>query len=336
MWAYTTAGDGVARLTPRQLPRPRPGPHQLLVRMRAASLNYRDLLVINGVEHWRPSCDIVPVSDGVGTVVATGEDTTRFDVGARVSAMFLPHWHSGPLTRDNNGPAVGGPDRAGVLAEYIVVDEEAAATPPARLSDAEAACLPIAALTAWHALVVRNQVARGDTVLIHGSGGVALFALQFAVALGARVAITSSSDAKLARAASLGAELGVNYRTDPDIVPPVLRWTSGDGVDHVIETVGGENLNASLRSVRIGGTIAFIGLIAGLTASVNVYEFVGKNVSIFGVETGSREMYKAMATFIDNNGVRPVIEETYNLQCLPSAFARLQQGAFGKIVVTFP
>ena len=340
MWAYTTVGDGLAKLTPRQLPRPRPGPRQLLVHMRAASLNYRDLLVINGVERWGPRRDIVPVSDGVGIVVATGRGTTRFAVGERVSAMFLPHWHNGALARDNNSPAVGGPDQPGVLSEYIVVDEMSAAAPPASFSDAEAATLPIAALTAWHAVAVRSQVARGDTVLIHGTGGVALFALQLAVALGARVAITSSSDAKLARAVTLGAEIGVNSRTGGDIVPAILRWTGENGVDHVIETVGGENLNVSLRSVRIGGTIAFVGLIAGLAARVNVYEFVGKNVSLFGIETGSRQMYEDLVSFIDapgvHLGVHPVIDETYELDSVSSAFARLQEGAFGKVVVTFP
>jgi NADPH:quinone reductase-like Zn-dependent oxidoreductase len=228
---------------------------------------------------------VVPVSDAVGVVVAVGPEVTRFAVGDRVSPIFLPKWHTGPLTRQVYVSPVGGPVNRGMLAEYVVIDEQEVAPPPRSLSDAQAATLPIAAVTAWHAIARRSQVRHGDTVLIHGTGGVALFALQFAVALGAGVVITSSSDDKLIKARALGAQRTINYRNDTDVAAGVLRWTGGVGVDHVIETIGGENLNQSLRAVAIGGSISFIGLIAGKSAHINTYDFVSKNVNIFGIET---------------------------------------------------
>lgn len=334
MNAWTTRGDGINNLRHVQVPIPIPRRDQLLVKMTAFSLNYRDLLVVGGVDGWKPPTDVVPMSDGVGVVVATGQDVTRFAIGDRVSAMFLPKWHCGPLTRDVYVSPIGGPVNRGMLADYVAIDEDDAAHRPATLNDAQAATLPVAALTAWHAIEGRSGVRAGDTVLIHGTGGVALFALQFAAALGARVAITSSSDDKLDKARALGAADTINYRTYPDLAARVLDWTKADGVDHVIETIGGDNLNHSLRAVKIGGTISFIGLIAGKTANINTYEFVTKNVTLHGIETGSRTMYDEMAHFIDRHAIQPVIDSTYPLDRIRDALEHLQGGGhFGKIVI---
>jgi NADPH:quinone reductase-like Zn-dependent oxidoreductase len=302
--------------------------------MVAWSLNYRDLLVIGGVEGWKPSADVVPVSDGVGIVVAAGPEVTRLERGDRISANFLPQWRVGPLTRHDYTRPVGGPVNRGMLADYVLVDQEEAALTPASLTDAQAATLPVAAVTAWHAIARRSRVQTGDTVLVHGTGGVALFALQFATALGARVAITSSSDTKLARARDLGAAETINYRTHRDLAQRVLEWSGPDGVDHVIETIGGDNLNLSLEAVKVGGTISFIGLIAGQSANVNTYHFVTKNVTIHGIETGSREMYEELASFIDAHGVQPIIDSTLPVEQVVDALAHLRSGGhFGKIVL---
>ena len=336
MFAWLTDGHGTDTLRRTAVAVPSPGEHEVLLRMRAWSLNYRDLLVINGEDGWSPPSPVVPLSDGVGVVVARGDGVTRFDLGDRVSPMFLPHWQNGELSDEKYVMPVGGPVNRGLLAEYVVVQEDEGAEPPRTLTTAEAATLPVAALTAWHAVVVRGQVEAGQTVLVHGTGGVALHAIQLATALGARVAVTSSSEEKLARARALGAEHIIDYRRD-DVAQSVLDWTDGRGVDHVVETVGGENLNVSLRSVRVGGSISFIGLIAGLSASINTYDFVTRNVTIHGVETGSREMYEQLTAFVDKHGIRPVVDSVSSATSeteVAKALHRLESGgAFGKLVL---
>jgi NADPH:quinone reductase-like Zn-dependent oxidoreductase len=306
----------------------------MLVKITAVSLNYRDLMVINGVDGWKPAGRTVPISDAVGSVVRVGEEVVRFAPGDRVSAVFLPKWRSGELTRDTYVAPTGGPVNRGMLAEYVVIDQDEAVRSPGSLDDAHAATLPIAALTAWHAVVRRSQVQPGETVLIHGTGGVALFALQLVLALGGIPIITSSSDRKLDRVRSLGPVETINYRRTPDIATQVVELTAGEGADHVVETIGGENLNQSLRAVKIGGTISFVGLIAGLAANVNTYEFVTKNVTIHGIETGSREMLEQLIQFIDARGIVPVLDSTYTVDQVGEALHHLQRGKhFGKIVV---
>jgi NADPH:quinone reductase-like Zn-dependent oxidoreductase len=248
--------------------------------------------------------------------------------------MFLPHWRSGPLTAEVYHSPTGGPVTPGLLAEYVARHEDTVEAVPQTLDQAQSATLPIAALTAWHAVAVRCRVGPGDRVLVHGTGGVALFALQFAMALGAQVAITTSRDEKAVQARQLGAALTIDYRRTADVAQEVLGWTDGRGVDHVIETVGGENLNQSLRSVRISGSIAFIGLIGGTSAPINTYEFVTKNVTLHGIETGSAEMYRDMRRFIDDTLLTPVIDSVLPLTEIQSALRRLASGQhFGKIVL---
>lgn len=305
--------------------------------MSAAALNFRDLLVVKGQGGWKPPEDRIPVSDGVGVVEAAGAEVTRFRPGDRVAGIFLPRWLEGELTAEANVLPLGGAAADGVLAEYRVFDEQTAVAVPAHLTDAEAATLPVAGLTAWHAVRYRSDVQPGDLVLIQGTGGVSLFALQFVHALGGRTIVLSSSDAKLARARELGATDVLNYSRIPEWDGEVLARTNGRGVDHVIEVVGGENLNRSLRAVRVSGTISFIGLLAGMAAAIETFQFVARNVRLHGIETGSRAMFEDMNRFIERHALRPVVDEVFPLDRFPEALRRVESGGhFGKIVVTFP
>jgi NADPH:quinone reductase-like Zn-dependent oxidoreductase len=336
MKVYTTLGDGIDRLKLNELPVPEIKPGEVLVKMTAVSLNYRDLLVIKGVENWKPPAPRIPISDGVGEIVALGEGVSRFRAGDRVAGIFLPKWLDGELTKEKYVLPLGGAATDGVLAEYVSFDEQAVVKIPDNLSGAEAATLPVAALTAWHAVARRSRVQPGETVLIQGTGGVALFATQFVHAIGGLPLVISSSDEKLEKAKKLGASSTVNYKRFPDWEEQILESTNGEGVDHVIETVGGENLNRSLNAVKLSGTISFIGLIAGLSAPINTYQFVTKNVRLHGIETGSREMFEEMNRFIEAKQLNPVIDKTFALSEIREALKYLESGRhFGKIVISF-
>ncbi|MFG2577605.1 NAD(P)-dependent alcohol dehydrogenase [Streptomyces sp. NPDC048481] len=337
MTAWTTRGDGIDRLSAVRVPVPEPGPTEVLVKMAAVSLNYRDLLVVGGVDHWSPDRDVVPVSDGVGSVAAVGSAVTRWQPGDRVSAGFLPRWRSGPLTEDTYVSPVGGPVNRGMLAEYVLVEQDEAVRTAQSLDDVHAATLPVAGVTAWHAVGRRSRVRPGETVLVHGTGGVALFAAQLTLALGATPVVTSGSDEKLDRLRALGVDRTVNYRRTEDLAAEVLRMTGGEGVDHVVETVGGDNLNRSLEAVKVGGSISFIGLIAGREANIDVYRFVTRNVTVHGIETGSLEMLEELAAFVDEHGITPVIDSVHPAERVQDALRHLEGGGhFGKIVVTLP
>jgi len=336
MKAYTTRGDGIDALELQDRPLPVAGPGEVVVRMRAASLNFRDLLVIGGAEGWKPRVPRVPFSDGVGEIVALGEGVTRWTPGERVAGLFLPEWIDGELTEEKYVKALGGPAADGVLAEYVTFPEPSVVAVPAHLSDEQAATLPVAALTAWHAVARRSRVHAGDHVLIQGTGGVSIFATQFVAALDGRPIVLSSSDAKLERARQLGAVATINYRQSPAWEREVLELTDGRGVDHVIEVVGGENLNRSLRAVKVSGTISFIGLIAGLAARIDTYRFVTRNVQIHGIETGSREMFEEMNAFIEARGLEPVVHEVFAFGQVRECLRRLEGAShFGKLVVRY-
>ena len=336
MKAFTTMGDGIEALRLVEKPVPEPKEGEVLVRMTAAALNFRDLLVIKGAGNWKPSEPRIPVSDGVGEVVALGAGVTRWKEGDRVAGIFLPRWLGGELTAEKYVSPLGGASADGVLAEYVVFREESLVKIPCSLMDEEAATLPVAAVTAWHAVGRRARVKAGETVLIQGTGGVSLFALQFASALGAKPIVTSSSDEKLEKAKGLGAFATVNYKTFPNWEEKILEITDGEGVDHVIEVVGGENLNRSLESVKIGGTISFIGLIAGLSAPIDTYRFVMKNVTIHGIETGSREIFEEMNALFEKHDIRPVIDRVFAVSQVREALRYLESGShFGKVVLSF-
>lgn len=324
---------GLDALTLVERPVPQPGPGQVLVRMLAVSLNYRDLLVLRGV--WRPTGPRIPLSDGVGEVVAVGEGVTRVRVGDRVAGTFLPGWIDGELSPEKlQAPSLGGVGADGTLAELVVFGAEEVVRVPEHLTDEEAATLPLAGVTAWHAVIRRSGVKAGETVLVQGTGGVSLFALQFARMRGARVIATSSSNEKLRRARELGAEHGINYKESPAWDERALEITEGRGVDHVIEVVGAENLTRSLNAVRMSGSISVIGLLGGSNARIETFGFVEKNVRLHGIYIGSREMFEEMNQAIVEHALKPVVDRVFGFDEAGEALRYLEAGShFGKVCI---
>jgi NADPH:quinone reductase-like Zn-dependent oxidoreductase len=322
---------GIENLKIAERPPPRPGPGQVLLKMRAWSLNYRDLMLVKGAYNPRLKLPVVPLSDGVGEVVEVGADVVRVTIGDRVAGAFMPGWTGGMLTDAKAKTALGG-GGTGMLAEYVVLPEAGVVLVPAHLSDEEAATLPCAAVTAWHALVASGAVTAGLTVLTQGTGGVSLFALQFARLLGARVIATSSSDDKLKRVLAMGASDGINYKT-------TLEWgkkvseLSGGGVDHVVEVGGAGTLGESLKAVRTGATISLIGVLSG-AGTFSPIPILMKNVRVQGIFVGSREMFEAMNRAIALHKLRPVVDRAFPFAEAPAAWRHVESGAhFGKVVV---
>ncbi|MGO9470694.1 MAG: zinc-dependent alcohol dehydrogenase family protein [Isosphaeraceae bacterium] len=314
------------------LPSPIPGPGEVLIRTRAVSLNFRDLLLCKGHYNPRLRMPVIPVSDGAGEVVATGAGATRFRPGERVAVSFMPRWIDGLLDETKARSALGG-ESDGMLAEECVVNEGGLVAIPGHLSYEEAAALPCAGVTAWNAVVVSGAVKPGDTVLVQGTGGVSIFALQFARLAGARVIATSSQDTKLQRALQLGASDGINYKTTPDWGKKVRELTAGLGVDHIIEVGGAGTLAASLRAVRLGGHIALIGVLSG-AGEVNPMPILMKGVRVHGIFVGSRAMFEAMNRAIEVNQLRPVIDRVFAFDQAQEALKHLESGAhFGKVVI---
>jgi NADPH:quinone reductase-like Zn-dependent oxidoreductase len=324
-------GFGIDNLCCEEVPEPKPGPGEILVKMRAWSLNYRDLLVVRGVYAPKLNLPFQILSDGVGEVIETGPGVSRIKTGQRVAGAFMQKWIEGNLDEAKAKSALGG-NIAGIAADYIVLDAEGAVPVPRQLTDEEATTLPCAAVTAWNALVTSGHLAAGETVLVQGTGGVSLFALQFACMLGARVIVTSSSDSKLERALNLGASDGINYRTTLEWGAATRNLTDGRGVDHVVEVGGAGTLPNSLHAVRFGGTISLIGVLTG--GEVNPIPILMKGVTVNGIFVGSREMLEAMNQAIDLNGLRPVIDRVFPFGELPQALRHMESGShFGKIVV---
>ena len=325
-------GFGLENLRLADRPDPQPGPGEVLVRVRAVALNYRDLLIVRGLYNPKLPMPRVLASDGAGEVVAVGPGVTRFRQGDRVAACFMQGWLGGELDEPASRTALGG-DIDGMLAEQVVFHEQGWVKLPEHLSFEEGATLPCAAVTAWHA-VVECGIDPGDTVLTQGTGGVSLFAVQFARAAGARVLITSSSDEKLKRARELGAHEGINYRTTPDWDKRVRELTNRRGVDQVVELGGANTLPQSLRAVRTGGRINLIGVLAGADGQFNPLPILMKGVRMQGIYVGSRAMFEAMNRAISLHGLRPVIDRVFDFADAPAALKHMESGAhFGKIVI---
>jgi NADPH:quinone reductase-like Zn-dependent oxidoreductase len=333
MKVYEVRGKfGLESLAAAERPQPQPGPHEVLVRVRAVALNYRDLLVVKGAYNPKMPLPRVPCSDAAGEVAAVGEKVNRVRVGQRVAGLFMPAWQSGELTEAKARSALGG-GVDGVLAEYVVLPEDGVVAVPEHLDDVEAATLPCAAVTAWHALVTEGGVKPGDTVLVQGTGGVSLFALQFARLAGARVIATSSRDDKLERVRALGASAGINYKTTPEWGERA-RVLSGGGVDHVVEVGGAGTLAQSLRAVRLGGRVSLIGVLSGGAGQISLFPVLMKNVRVQGIFVGSGEMFEAMNRAIAAHQLRPVVDRVFPFDRAPDAFGHLESGAhFGKVVV---
>jgi NADPH:quinone reductase-like Zn-dependent oxidoreductase len=274
---------------------------------------------------------MTPLSDGVGEVAAVGEGVTRVKKGDRVAGAFMPGWVGGELTEAKAKTALGG-GGTGMLAESVVLPEEGVVAVPAHLSDEEAATVPCAAVTAWNAVVSSGGVKAGDAVLVQGTGGVSLFALQFARLLGARVIATSGSDAKLARVMQMGASDGINYKTTPEWGNRVRELT-GVGVDHVVEVGGAGTLGESLRAVRTAGTISLIGVLSGV-GQANPLPILMKNVRVQGIYVGSRDMFEAMNRAIGLHKLRPVVDRVFPFAEARAALKYMESAAhFGKIVL---
>lgn len=313
---------------------PSAGPGQVVVRMKAASLNYRDLLVVRGQYNPRMPLPRVPLSDGAGEVVEVGPGVTDWKPGDRVVGCFFQDWAAGPLSDRAAKSALGGAID-GVAAEVVAFRSEGLVRAPAHLNWEEAAALPCAAVTAWHA-VVECGVQPGQTVLTLGTGGVSLFALQFAKLAGARVIITSGSDEKIARARKLGADEGINYRNQPEWDRPVRELTGGEGVDQVVEVGGAGTLPLSMRAVRSGGRINLIGVLSGAAGEVSPLPAVMKGIAIQGIYVGSRAMFEAMNRALELHQLRPVIDRSFGWSDLPAALSYMESAQhFGKIVVNF-
>lgn len=335
MKVYEIASStGIDALKLSDRPQPQPGPGEVLVQVRATSLNYRDLLVVNGAYISVSKYPLIPMSDGAGDVVAVGEGVTRVKVGDRVAGIFFQNWISGALTREKMKSDLGG-GIDGMLAEYVVLNQDGLVLLPDHLSYTAGATLPCAAVTAWHSLVTKGNISANDTLLLLGTGGVSIFALQFAKIYGARVIITSSSDEKLAQARQLGADETINYKTTPDWEKKVYELTGRTGVDHVIEVGGAGTLPKTLQAVRVSGRVSLIGLLSGKGNAIDPMPILFKSLTVQGIYVGSREMFAAMNQVISQHQLQPVIDRVFPFAEAPAAYRYLQSGAhFGKVVIS--
>jgi NADPH:quinone reductase-like Zn-dependent oxidoreductase len=320
-----------------EAPDPKPGPGEVLVRMRAVSLNYRDLLMVNGIYGRGPTGGgpITPFSDGCGVVEAVGEGVTRFAKGDRVATLFFQGWISGPPTLAKLSTSLGFPI-PGAGRELGVFSQEGRSKVPDFLTDQQVATLPCAALTAWRGLFEDARLQPGDTVVLQGTGGVSIFGLQFAHAAGLKTVITSSSDEKLERAKALGADVTVNYKSTPEWAKPVREATGGVGADFIMEVGGGGTIEQSMRAVKIGGHIAIIGVVAGAGNPFNPAALIGNSAKLQGLSVGSRDMFEAMCRSIELAGIQPVVDKVFPFPEAKAAFSAMAGGEhFGKIVLEF-
>ena len=325
---------GMANLKIAERPQPQPQAGQVLLRMRASSLNFRDLVVPErGYGSFTGTLPLIPLSDGVGEVVEVGSGVTRVAVGDRVCPTFFQGWIAGDPDLARMTGSLGGPID-GTMAEFMCLSEQGVVKVPDYLSDSEAATLPCAALTAWSAVATLGAVKPGERVLVQGSGGVALFALAFAKLAGAQVTVISSCDEKIERLKALGADATINYRTTPEWSKPAREITGGRGFDHIVELGGEKTLPQSLRCIRPGGTLSMIGVLSGASLSTPLGLIITRQVRLQGVTVGHRDGFEAMLRALEQHRVPIIVDRVFEFEALPDALAYLRIGAqFGKICI---
>jgi NADPH:quinone reductase-like Zn-dependent oxidoreductase len=326
-------GAGIEALAQVQRPDPKPAHRQVLVKVKACSLNFRDLGIVRGSYRVPVRDNIVPLSDGAGEVIEVGSGVTRFKAGDRVAGNFFQRWQGGEPTPDVHTSALGG-GIDGMLADYAVLEEDGTVKIPAHLSLEEGATLPCAAVTVWHAMVEHAKLKAGDTILLQGTGGVSIFGLQFARIMGVRAIVTSSSDEKLKRAKELGAAFGINYKTTPDWEKAAMEFTGGAGVDHVVEVGGAATLARSFGAIRVGGKVSMIGGLSGGATELNPGLIFSRRANVQGISVGSTQMFMAMNRAVEVSGIKPVIDKVFSFADAPAAYQHMASGAhFGKIVI---
>ncbi len=334
MRAWSLTAPGLEHLSLEERREPVPGPNEVRVRIKAASLNYRDLMIATGRYSRGAKYPLVPLSDGAGEIAAVGSGVAAWRVGDRVTTSFFASWEDGPQTAERAGTALGGAVD-GVLAEAVVLPARGIVRTPEHMSDVEAATLPCAALTAWHALFEGGDPLRpGQTVLLEGTGGVSIFGLQLAKLAGARAIITSSQDEKLARARALGADDTINYRTETEWQDRVRERTGGRGVDHVLEVGGKDTLGRALTSLCYGGQLHLIGGVSGFSTDIPVGPMAQNNARVRRIFVGSVSMFEAMNRALSLHRVRPVVDQTFRFDEVRAALEHMQKAShFGKIVL---
>ncbi len=333
MQLWTIPAFGIEKLAFREAPMPEPGPGEVVLRVHACSLNYRDLLTVIGKYNPRMPLPRVPLSDGAGIIHSIGEGVSALKPGDRAAAIFMQNWLEGPPTQVRYKGALGG-DIDGMAAQYVCLPQSGVVRVPEYLSFAEAATLPCAAVTAWSALRKCGGITAGSTVLVLGTGGVSIAALQLAKAMGARVLGTSSSDAKLERAKSLGLDAGVNYKTTPKWAAWVAEQTGGEGVDLVIEVGGAGTFMQSLKAVRIGGAVAEIGILTEPDEPIDPALILRKQIRVQGIYVGSRVDFEDLNRALEQTRIHPVVDREFRFAAMPQAFQTMQDAShFGKLVV---
>lgn len=332
MKAWQLHAFGLENLKLSEVPTPVPLADEILIRVGAVSLNFRDKAIVDGIYGQPIPMPLIPVSDVAGTVIQIGAAVKRFKIGDRVISTLYSKWIDGQPAPDEPDYCYGAPLPGG-LAEYMVINDNSAVLAPESYSDEEASTLPIAAVTAWFSLVETGKIKPGDTVVAQGTGGVSIFATQMAKAIGARVIITTSSDVKGEKARSLGADDVINYVKTPDWAAEVLKLTNGLGADHLLDVVGGDGINDSVRATRVGGQVSMIGFLGGQATNLNLTQAIFKQTKLQGICVGHRKSFEEMNAALTKFNIKPEIEAVYNFEDAVKAYEHVSRGAFGKIVI---
>ena len=333
MKAWLLKDFGLNHLSIEEVPTPQPMENEILIKVSAVSLNFRDKAILDGI--YKPETipkPLIPVSDAVGVVVAVGLGVTRFREGDRVNSVLYSGWVDGNPSANEPDFCYGAPLPGG-LAQYMILRADSAVKAPKALSDDEASTLPIAALTAWYALMEYGDLQAEQTILVQGTGGVSIFGIQIATAVGAKVIATSSRDENLERVKALGAWEGINYKKYPAWEKKVLELTNGKGVDQLLEVAGGDGLNQSIAATKVAGHISQIGFLSGQTSKINLMQMLFRQTAIRGIAVGHTRSFERMNIFFDKHKIRPVIDRVYAFHDAVEAYRHLGRGAFGKIVI---